>query len=45
MDEMKARLNKYIEMYGLMDKRTINLSQELDKIICKEQRKILSVGQ
>lgn len=37
MEQIRAELHEYIEKYGLMDLRTIQKSQELDKLIVLEQ--------
>lgn len=38
MKELKEKLHQAIDEYGLTDKRTVAISQELDKLIYKEQR-------
>ncbi|WP_243124451.1 aspartyl-phosphate phosphatase Spo0E family protein [Clostridium sp. AWRP] len=38
MDVLKEKLNKYIDLYGRLDKRTLEVSQELDKLIVKEMK-------
>lgn len=35
MEELREKLYKFIEQYGLTDKRTIEVSQKLDKFIIK----------
>ncbi|AUM92707.1 sporulation protein Spo0E [Clostridium botulinum] len=35
MEELRQKLYKFIEQYGLLDKRTIEVSQKLDKLIIK----------
>lgn len=41
MKELREKLHKAIEKYGPTDERTIAISQELDKIVCKEQKKLI----
>ena len=41
MKELKEQLYKAIEKYGMTDERTVAISQELDKIVCKEQKKLM----
>ena len=38
MEELSERLHKAIEKYGIRDKRTIDISKELDEVICREQK-------
>lgn len=38
MDVLKEKLDKYIALYGCLDKRTLEVSQELDKLIVKEMK-------
>lgn len=38
MKELREKLHKAIDEYGISDERTISISQELDKLIYKEQR-------
>jgi CRISPR/Cas system Type II protein with McrA/HNH and RuvC-like nuclease domain len=40
INKLKQELNQYIDLYGLSDERTIAKSQELDKLIVKEQKAI-----
>lgn len=37
---LKEELNDYINKYGMSDKKTINKSQELDKIIVIRMKEI-----
>lgn len=37
MKELKEKLHKAIDEYGIGDKRTIAISQELDELVCKKQ--------
>lgn len=39
MEELREKLGHYINTYGINDKRTVKLSQELDKYVVEEQRK------
>lgn len=41
MKELKEQLYKAIEKYGITDERTVAISQELDKIVCKWQKKLI----
>lgn len=41
MEDLKVKLEQAIEEYGIGDKRTISISQELDKVVCKEQKKLI----
>lgn len=43
-EEVRNELNNYIKLYGLSDKRTINKSQELDKLIVIEQKMKRGLG-
>ena len=38
MKELREKLHQAIDKYGISDERTISISQELDKLIYKEQR-------
>lgn len=38
MEELREKLYKFIEQYGILDKRTIDMSQKLDKLIIKNMR-------
>ncbi len=38
MEKLREKLHKAIDAYGISDERTISISQELDKLIYKEQR-------
>ena len=40
MNELREKLHQAIDEYGISDKRTIAISQELDKLIYKEQKDI-----
>ncbi|WP_081770886.1 aspartyl-phosphate phosphatase Spo0E family protein [Clostridium ihumii] len=39
MEELREKMHKAINLYGLLDPRTICISTELDKLISKEQKK------
>lgn len=41
MKELKEKLHQAIEEYGMTDERTISISQELDKIVCEAQKKLI----
>ena len=41
MKELREKLYKAIDEYGMTDERTVAISQELDKIVCKEQKKLI----
>ena len=41
MKELRERLHKAIDEYGPTDERTVAISQELDEIVCKEQKKLI----
>lgn len=41
MEELRSKLEQAIEEYGATDKRTVAISQELDEIVCKEQKKLI----
>lgn len=41
MEKLRKKLHKAIDKYGPADKRTVAISQELDNIICKEQKKLI----
>ncbi|KAA8676217.1 aspartyl-phosphate phosphatase Spo0E family protein [Clostridium sp. HV4-5-A1G] len=38
MEELKKRLNECIDLYGLQDKRTLEVSQQLDKLIVQKMK-------
>ena len=40
MKELREKLHEAIDEYGLTDERTVAISQELDKVVCLEQRKL-----
>lgn len=44
MKELREKLHKAIDEYGLTDERTVAISQELDKVVCLEQRKLRRVN-
>ena len=44
MKELKEKLNQAIDEYGISDERTVAISQELDKVVCLEQRKLMRVN-
>ena len=41
MKELREKLHKSIDEYGMTDERTVAISQELDKIVYKEQKKLI----
>ncbi|ENK0839162.1 aspartyl-phosphate phosphatase Spo0E family protein [Clostridium sp. FAM 1755] len=43
MEELRQKLYKFIEQYGLTDTRTIEVSQKLDKLIIKNMSDKLRV--
>lgn len=44
MKELREQLHKAIDEYGQTDKRTVAISQELDKIVCEAQKLIVKKG-
>lgn len=38
MEELREKMHEYIELYGPLDKRTIEVSQELDKYIVADMK-------
>ena len=44
MKELREKLHQAIDEYGLTDERTVAISQELDKVVCFEQRKWMRVN-
>jgi hypothetical protein len=38
MEALKEKLYRYIEQYGLVDSRTVEVSQELDVLIIKAMK-------
>lgn len=38
MEELREKLHKAIEKYGIGDERTIAISEELNKFICTSQK-------
>ena len=41
MKELREQLHKAIDEYGPTDKRTVAISQQLDKIVCEAQKKLI----
>ena len=41
MEELRTKLEQAIEEYGIGDKRTISISQELDELVYKSQKKLI----
>lgn len=41
MKELREQLHKAIEKYGPTDERTVAISQQLDKIVCEAQKKLI----
>ena len=44
MKELKEKLHQAIDEYGISDERTVAISQELYKVVCFEQRKLMRVN-
>lgn len=44
MEELRQKLYKFIEQYGLTDKKTIEVRQKLDKFIVKNVSPKLRLG-
>ena len=44
MKELREKLYKAIEQYGMTDERTVAISQELDKLVSKAQWLITKKG-
>lgn len=40
MEELRDKLEKYIERYGIGDSRVLAISQKLDIEICNAQREV-----
>lgn len=40
MKKLREKLHQAIDEYGISDERTISISQELDKLIYREQKDI-----
>lgn len=38
MKELREQLYEAIEKFGPTDEKTVAISQELDKLVCKEQK-------
>ncbi|MCC9296529.1 aspartyl-phosphate phosphatase Spo0E family protein [Clostridium sp. WLY-B-L2] len=38
MEKLKEKLREYIDLYGLSDERTIEISQELDELIVQKMK-------
>ncbi|MFL0197324.1 aspartyl-phosphate phosphatase Spo0E family protein [Clostridium sp. WILCCON 0269] len=38
IEVLKEKMYSYIDLYGRLDKRTLEVSQELDKLIVKEMK-------
>ncbi|WP_034438069.1 aspartyl-phosphate phosphatase Spo0E family protein [Clostridium ihumii] len=39
MEDLRESMYRAIELYGLLDSRTIYISEQLDKLVVKEQKK------
>ena len=39
MEELRAKMHEYIEKYGVLDPRTVKVSQELDIYIVQAAKK------
>ena len=44
MEKLRKKLHKAIDEYGPTDKRTVAISQQLDKIVCEAQKLIVKKG-
>lgn len=44
MKELREKLHKSIDEYGMTDERTVAISQELDKLVCEAQKLIIKKG-
>ena len=44
MKELREKLHKSIDEYGMTDKRTVAISQELDNLVCEAQKLIVKKG-
>ena len=44
MKELREKLHQAIDEYGMTHERTVAISQELDKIVWLEQRKLMRVN-
>ena len=44
MNELREKLHQAIDEYRLTDERTVAIIQELDKVVCLEQRKLMRVN-
>ncbi|MFL0196438.1 aspartyl-phosphate phosphatase Spo0E family protein [Clostridium sp. WILCCON 0269] len=38
IESLKEKMYSYIDLYGRLDKRTLEVSQELDKLIVEEMK-------
>ncbi|MEY7998643.1 aspartyl-phosphate phosphatase Spo0E family protein [Clostridium sp. Mt-5] len=38
MEQLKEKLNRYVALYGPLDKRTLEVSREVDKLIVEKMR-------
>lgn len=41
MKELREKLHQAIDEYGMLDERTIAISQELDNLVCEAQKKLI----
>lgn len=44
MKELREKLHKAIDEYGMTDERTIAIAQKLDKVVCQVQKLIAEEG-
>ncbi|MBV4415121.1 aspartyl-phosphate phosphatase Spo0E family protein [Clostridium tyrobutyricum] len=38
MEKLRKKLNQYVELYGPLDNRTLEISQKLDKLIVEKMK-------
>ncbi|MBV4423446.1 aspartyl-phosphate phosphatase Spo0E family protein [Clostridium tyrobutyricum] len=38
MEKLRKKLNEYVELYGPLDNRTLEISQKLDKLIVEKMK-------
>ncbi|WP_207746454.1 aspartyl-phosphate phosphatase Spo0E family protein [Clostridium tyrobutyricum] len=38
IEKLRKKLNEYVELYGPLDNRTLEISQKLDKLIVEQMK-------
>lgn len=38
IEKLRKKLNQYVELYGLLDNRTLEISKKMDKLIVEKMK-------